>query len=161
MPTTVPHPFMEQGDGLVAVIIGIDPHKASHTAAAIDPAETPLGHVQVRAAADQVVRLLAWAEQWPKRTWAVEGAGGLGYLLAQQLVAAGERVVDVQPKLAARVRLLATGDSNKNDPNDARSVAVAALRSPGVHVVAAADVNPYEAVFSGITVSWRCPPWAG
>ncbi len=41
--------------------------------------------------------------------WAVEGAGGVGYLLAQQLVAAGERVVDVQPKLAARVRLLATG----------------------------------------------------
>ena len=64
-----------------------------------------------------------------ERTWAIEGAGGLGYLLAQQLVAAGERVVDVQPKLAARVRLLATGSSNKNDPNDARSVAVAALRA--------------------------------
>jgi hypothetical protein len=39
-------------------------------------------------------------------------------------------VLDVQPKLAARVRLLATGAVNKNDPNDARSVAVAALRSP-------------------------------
>jgi transposase len=38
----------------------------------------------------------------------------------------------VQPKLGARVRLLATGNVNKNDPNDARSVAVAALRSPGV-----------------------------
>ena len=55
----------------------------------------------------------------------------MGYLLAQQLVAAGERVLDVQPKLGARVRLLAAGDTNKNDPNDARSVAVAALRSPG------------------------------
>jgi transposase len=44
--------------------------------------------------------------------------------LAQQLGAAGERVVDVQPKLAARVRLLATGAIKKNDPNDARSVAV-------------------------------------
>ena len=53
----------------------------------------------------------------------------MGHLLAQQLLAAGERVLDVQPKLAARVRLLATGDINKNDPNDARSVAVAALRS--------------------------------
>jgi transposase len=51
-----------------------------------------------------------------------------GHLLAQQLVAGGERVVDVQPKLAARVRLLNTGAVNKNDPNDARSVAVAALR---------------------------------
>ena len=79
--------------------------------------------------ADQLERLVGWAASFGERTWAVEGAGGLGYLLAQQLVAAGERVVDVQPKLAARVRLLATGETNKNDPNDARSVAVAALRS--------------------------------
>jgi transposase len=50
-------------------------------------------------------------------------------------VSVGERVLDVQPKLAARVRLLATGDTNKNDPNDARSVAIAALRSPAVRVV--------------------------
>ena len=57
------------------------------------------------------------------------GRGRLGHLLAQQLVAAGERVLDVQPELAARVRLLATGAVNKNDPDDARSVAVAALRS--------------------------------
>jgi transposase len=45
------------------------------------------------------------------------------------LLAAGERVLDVQPKLGARVRLLVAGAVNKNDPNDARSVAVAALRS--------------------------------
>ena len=53
----------------------------------------------------------------------------MGHLLAQQLIAAGERVLDVPPKLAARVRLLDTGQINKNDPNDARSVAVAALRA--------------------------------
>src|SRR5262249_21371033 len=47
-------------------------------------------------------------------------------------LSAGERVLDVPPKLAARVRLLATGNTSKNDPNDARSVAVAALRSAGV-----------------------------
>ena len=117
---------------MVAVMIGIDPHKASHTAVAIDAAERPLGQLRVRACAAQVERLLAWAQAWPERTWAVEGAGGVGHLLAQQLLSAGERVLDVQPKLAARVRLLATGDINKNDPNDARSVAVAALRSPGV-----------------------------
>ena len=117
---------------MVAVMIGIDPHKASHTAVAIDPAEVPLGQLQVRACAAQAERLLAWAQAWPQRTWAVEGAGGVGHLLAQQLLAAGERVLDVPPKLAARVRLLATGNINKNDPNDARSVAVAALRSAGV-----------------------------
>jgi transposase len=79
------------------------------------------------------------AEQFPDRTWAVENATGLGYLLAQQLVAAGERVLDVQPKLAARVRLLATESTNKNDPRDALSVAVAALRSPTPKVVTVED----------------------
>jgi transposase len=111
------------------VIIGVDPHKGSHTAVAIGAAEEALGQVRVRASAAQAERLLAWAAAWPNRTWAVEGAGGLGHLLAQQLVAAGERVLDVPPKLGARVRLLASGNTNKNDPNDARSVAIAALRS--------------------------------
>ena len=59
----------------------------------------------------------------------MEGAAGLGRLLDWQLVAAGERVLDVQPKLAARVRLLQTGNAGKSDPDDALSVAVAALRS--------------------------------
>lgn len=138
MPAAV-HIDSDRGDGMVSVIIGIDPHKGSHTAAAIDPAEKELGQLRVRASVGQVERLLAWAQEWPERTWAVENAGGLGYLLAQQLLAAGERVLDVPPKLAARVRLLATGDINKNDPNDARSVAIAALRSPAVKAVAVED----------------------
>jgi len=117
---------------MAGVMIGVDPHKASHTAVAISGAEEPLGELRVRASAAQAERLLEWAAAWPERTRAVEGAGGLGHLLAQQLLSAGERVLDVQPKLGARVRLLATGNVNKNDPNDARSVAVAALRSPGV-----------------------------
>jgi len=124
---------------VAAVMIGVDPHKGSHTAVAIGAAEEPLGHVRVRASTVQAERLLAWAGSWPQRTWAVEGAGGLGHLLAQQLVAAGERVLDVPPKLGARVRLLASGDTNKNDPNDARSVAVAALRSAGCRPVRADD----------------------
>src|SRR5262245_26715245 len=117
---------------MAVVMIGVDPHKASHTAVAISAAEEPLGQLRVRASAVQAERLLGWAQAWPERAWAVEGAGGLGHLLARQLLSAGERVLDVPPRLAARVRLLATGDINKNDPNDARSVAVAALRSPQV-----------------------------
>ena len=101
---------------MVAVMIGIDPHKAWHTAVAIDPAEVPLGQLRVRACAAQAKRLLGWAQAWPQRTWAVEGAGGVGHLLAQQLLSAGERVLDVPPKLAARVRLLATGNINKTIP---------------------------------------------
>jgi hypothetical protein len=73
---------------------------------------------------------LAWAKAWPERTWAVEGADGLGHLLARQLAAAGEYVLDVPPKLGAWVRLLGSGAADKNDPDDARSAAVAALRSP-------------------------------
>ena len=106
----------------MAVMIGIDPHKGSHTAVAIGPSEEPLGGIQVRAAASQAEQLMAWAAAWPERTWAVEGASGLGSLLAQQLVAAGERVLDVPPKLASRVRLLEAGEVNKNDPKcDTRS----------------------------------------
>ena len=97
-------------------MIGVDPHKGSHTAVVIGPAEEPLGELRVRASAGQAEKLVAWAADWPERTWAVEGAAGLGRLLAQQLVAAGERVLDVQPKLASRVRLLQAGDTNKNDP---------------------------------------------
>src|SRR6266487_1110360 len=124
---------------MAAVMIGVDPHKGSHTAVAIGADEVPVGLVRVRACAAQAERLLAWAKSWPERIWAVEGAAGLGHLLAQQLVAAGERVLDVQPKLAARVRLLEAGDSNKNDPNDALSVAVAALRSRARRQVRADD----------------------
>jgi transposase len=124
---------------MAAVMIGVDPHKGSHTAVAVGAAEEPLGELRVRSPASQAGRLVAWAADWPERTWAAGGAGGLGHLLAQQLVAAGERVLDVQPKLGARVRLLATGATNKNDPNDARSVAIAALRSATPREVAADD----------------------
>jgi transposase len=133
---------------MTAVMIGVDPHKGSHTAVAIGAAEEPLGKLRVRASAGQAQRLVAWAAAWPERTWAVEGAGGLGHLLAQQLVAAGERVLDVPPKLGARVRLLATGQSNKNDPNDALSVAVAALRSRTRRQVSADDYAAVLRVWS-------------
>jgi transposase len=55
---------------------------------AISGAEEPLGQLRVRASAAQAERLLEWAAAWPERTWAVEGAGGLGHLLAQQLLSA-------------------------------------------------------------------------
>jgi transposase len=123
----------------MAVMIGVDPHKGSHTAVAIGPAEEPLGRLRVGACGAQADKLLAWAAAWPERTWAVEGAAGLGHLLAQQLAAAGERVLDVPPKLAARVRLLQAGDTSKNDPNDALPVAIAALRSKAKRPVIVED----------------------
>lgn len=123
----------------MSVIIGVDPHKATHTAVAIDRSEAELARARVRATRKQVPQLLRWAEPLGERTWAVESAGGLGYLLCQQLVAAGETVVDVPSTLAARIRVLGSGRSGKNDPNDALSVAIAALRTPALREVVAAE----------------------
>ena len=132
----------------MAVMIGVDPHKGSHTAVAIGAAEEPLGKLRVGACAAQAEKLVAWAAAWPERTWAVEGAAGLGHLLAQQLVAAGERVLDVPPKLAARVRLLEAGDTSKNDPSDALPVAIAALRAKAKRPVIAEDYAAVLKVWS-------------
>ena len=68
------------------VMIGTDPHKATHTAVAIDDNEMMLDEVRVRACISQVTRLRSRAVPFPDRVWAVESARGLGYLLAQQLV---------------------------------------------------------------------------
>jgi transposase len=123
-------------------MIGIDPHKATHTAVAIDDDENVIDEFTLEASKDQVERLCGWADRFTKREWAVESANGLGYLIARQLVACGETVFDVPPVLASRVRLMGSGKSQKNDPNDARSIAIAALRSdrlatvrPDDHVV--------------------------
>jgi Transposase len=120
-------------------MIGVDPHKGSHTAIAVGGDEAQLAKVRGRSSRHQLDQLLKWAVPFEQRTWAIESAGGLGYLLAQQLVAAGETVLDVPATLAARVRVLGTGRSNKKDPNDALSVAVAALRAPRLALVARAD----------------------
>ena len=129
----------ESSEVVMSVIIGVDPHKATHTAVAIDRSESELARARVRATRKQVPQLLRWAESLGERRWAVESAGGLGYLLSQQLVAAGETVLDVPSTLASRVRVLGTGRSDKNDPNDALSVAIAALRTPTLRQVVAAD----------------------
>ena len=92
----------------MTVVIGIDPHKASHTATAIGPGSVEAATIRLRAARSTPEELLSWAAQWPERRWGVEGARGLGQLLAQQLVAAGEHVVDVPATLSARVRTLET-----------------------------------------------------
>ncbi len=120
-------------------VIGIDPHKASHTAAVLDCHEQLVSEARVRADRSQRDQLLAFAASFEPRCWAIEGATGTGALLAQQLVAAGERVVDVPPTLSARVRLLDSERSDKTDAHDARSAAVVALRHSKLRVVALED----------------------
>ena len=124
---------------MTLVVIGIDPHKGSHTAVAVDRDETELDELRVRSSKKQCDVLLEWADRFGERRWAIESASGLGYLLAQQLVAAGEDVVDVPPTLSARVRVLDSTKASKSDPHDARSAAIVALRHRQLRTVAADD----------------------
>ena len=79
--------------------------------------------------------MLSYAKAWPERVWEVEGANGAGRPLAQRLLEAGEHVVDVPAKLAARVRLFDTGHNRKTDARDAHSIAVVALRTTNLRVL--------------------------
>jgi transposase len=112
------------------VLIGVDPHKASVATAVIDEAS---GDLLERASFPQnsagLGSLERWARRFPERRWAVENAGGLGRHLAGRLAAAGESVVDVAPKLSARVRVLSSGNARKNDGLDALATALAASRN--------------------------------
>ena len=120
---------MHEAQEATLVTIGIDPHKRTHTAVAVDEHRQQLGELQVVASPAMTPTLLRWASAWPARRWAIEGSDGLGRLLAQQLVAARETVVDVPPTLASQVRLLRTGHGRKTDRLDALSVAeIAASR---------------------------------
>jgi transposase len=121
------------------VMIGVDPHKASHTAAALDEHGQLLDRQRIPASVDGYRALRGWAAQWPHRCWAVEGAHGIGRALAQRLVGDGEQVVDVPAKLAARVRVLSVGHGRKSDPDDAVSVAVAARSVPQLRQVGVED----------------------
>jgi transposase len=112
------------------VLIGVDPHKASVAVAAVDEAK---GELIERASFPQdrtgLRSLQRWAKRFPERRWAVENARGLGRHLAVRLAASGESVVDVPPKLSARVRVLSTGNARKNDGLDALATALAASRN--------------------------------
>lgn len=119
------------------VTIGIDPHRGSHTAAALDPARRVLDQLTVPASPVGYRQLRAWAARWPHRRWGVEGASGNGRVVSQWLLADGEQVVDIPAKLSARVRLLSTGHNRKSDEADAISTARAACDTPDAFPVAA------------------------
>jgi transposase len=112
------------------VLIGVDPHKASVAVAVIDEAVGEFVECATFPQNRRGLRTLErWARRFPERRWAVENAGGLGRHLAQRLAASGELVVDVPPKLSARVRVLSTGNARKNDGLDALATALVASRN--------------------------------
>jgi transposase len=119
------------------VIIGVDPHKLSATIEVVDEHEQVLGSGRFGTDQAGYAAMRSYTRAWPGRVWAVEGANGAGRPLAQRLLEAGEHVVDVPAKLAARVRLFDTGHNRKTDARDAHSVAVVAVRTKDLRVLAA------------------------
>ncbi len=124
------------------VVIGVDPHKATNVVAALDEQGELVGQETFPANRKGLRTLQQWAKRFPERRWAVEGAGGIGRPLAQKLLAAGERVVDVPPKLSSRVRVLSIGNARKNDVLDATFTALAALRNDRLSSVQSEDGPP-------------------
>ena len=109
---------------LVQVVIGVDTHKHTHTAAVVAAATgAVLAERTVPAAAVGYQELLALAGHHPQpRVWAVEGTGGYGAGLARLLAAQGEWVVELdRPTRPARRH------GAKSDPLDAARAAREAL----------------------------------
>ena len=122
---------------MAKVIIGVDPHKLSATIEVVDKHEKLLGSGRFSTDQPGYTAMRAYARHWPERGWAVEGSNGAGRPLAQRLLEAGEHVVDVPAKLAARVRLFDTGHNRKTDARDAHSIAIVAVRTTTLRVLRA------------------------
>jgi transposase len=101
------------------VVIGMDPHKRSATIEVMAADETVLGGGRYGTDAAGYAAMLAGVRRWPERIWAIEGCRGIGRHLAARLVAGGEQVVDVPPKLTARTRVFTAGQGRKTDVTDA------------------------------------------
>ena len=125
------------GRGPGVIVIGVDPHKQTHTAAVVDEAVGELrGERTVRARPDGHEQLLLWARALgEERMWAVEDCRHVSIGLERFLLASGERVVRVPPKLMAGARRSARG-RGKSDAIDALAVARAALREPSLPIAA-------------------------
>jgi len=122
------------------VIIGVDPHKSSHTATAVSPTtNTSASSIRIDATLAGYRQLLRWAKAFPERQWAIENAHGLGRHLAQWLIAHDETVADVRTTATARVRELSRGGRRKNDVLDSSAAASVAAAHGDVSLVAAED----------------------
>ncbi len=130
------------------MIIGVDPHKNSHTATAVDPrSNSPVASIRIDASLAGYRELMRWGSQFAGRRWAVEGARGLGRHLAQWLVARDEVVLDVPSTATARVRELSRGSRRKTDVIDAAAAASVAALQGDASVVASEDHTTVFAMF--------------
>src|SRR5712691_3459321 len=113
------------------IVIGIDPHKQTHTAVAVDGATgTVLGELTIKARTPGFERLVEWARALDdERLFAVEDGRHVSGHLERHLIGRGERAVRVSPRMMGEARR-SDRISGKSDPVDATAVARAALRHP-------------------------------
>ncbi|MDN5766125.1 MAG: IS110 family transposase [Humibacillus sp.] len=117
------------------VVIGMDPHKRSVTIEVMGPQEAILDGGRFDTVPAGYQAMLAVARAFSQRVWAIEGCNGIGRHVAVRLLADGEQVIDVPPKLSARVRTFATGQGRKTDATDAHSIALVGVRMAGLRPV--------------------------
>ena len=117
------------------VVIGMDPHKRSVTIEVMTADETFLGGGRYGTDEAGFAEMRRYVSQFPDRVWAIEGCSGIGHHVAVRVLAAGEEVVDVPPKLSARARVFSTGQGRKTDATDAHSVALVGTRMTGLRPV--------------------------
>ena len=121
------------------VVIGMDPHKRSVTIEVMTAGEEILGGGRFGTDTDGFAAMVEYVEQWPERVWVIEGCNGIGRHIGMRLLAEGQDVVDVPPKLSARARVFSTGQGRKTDATDAHSVALVGTRMSGLRPVVADD----------------------
>lgn len=101
------------------VVIGMDPHKRSVTIELMMADESVIGMGRFGTDEAGFAAMVRYVNEVQPvrddRVWAVKGCNGIGHHVAVRLLAAGEQVVDVPPKMSARVRVFATGQGRKTD----------------------------------------------
>ncbi|TWP38054.1 IS110 family transposase [Leekyejoonella antrihumi] len=117
------------------VVIGMDPHKRSVTIEIMTGDESILGKGRFGTDREGHEAMRRQVMAWPNRVWAIEGCQGIGRHVANRLLAEGETVVDVPPKMSARARVFSTGQGRKTDATDAHSVALVGTRMSGLRPV--------------------------
>src|SRR3954447_13709481 len=126
---------MADQEQALRVVIGMDPHKRSVTIEVMSSDERVLGGGRYATDEGGFAALRRYVSRFGDRVWAIEGCSGIGRHVARRLIAAGEEVVDVPPKLSARVRVFATGQGRKTDATDAHSIALVGVRVAGLRPV--------------------------
>lgn len=117
------------------LIAGIDPHKNSHTAAALDSASGEvLGELTIAATREGYRKLAVWLTGHAVDLVAIENVRGLGRHLADWLRGQGFPLVDIATKEVRAQRLARRGGRNKNDPADALAAAQAAATGCGYRI---------------------------